>query len=466
MTTQFSSMSRRKFIGSAIAGGLLAAGGSSLRAAATPKRRPNILFILTDDLGYGDLSLYGQTAYQTPNLDQLAQQGIRFTNAYAAQTVCTPTRIAFLTGRYPARLQVGLREPLAGIEQVGDTVGLPPEQPTIASLLKNNGYDTALFGKWHSGYPPKYGPWQNGFNEFFGHLSGGIDYFRHVDPDGFPDLWQGQVQGSEISYGRVTTEGYATDLFTDRAVEFIKRDRDRPFYLSLHYNAPHWPFQGPDDQALSNELIGRDSVQNWINNGTANSYAALMERLDQGVGRVLQALQESGQADNTIVVFTSDNGGEKFSNFGPYQGKKGSLYEGGIRVPAFIRWNGVIQPNQITNQVLITQDLTATLLAATGTKPDPQYPLDGSVLLSVIKGKKPAVSRTLFWRFGANPANRQNAVRSGKWKYLNIKGEEFLYDLSTDPGETTDLKNQRSQTFTRLKSRFQEWESQVLPYSV
>ncbi|MBC7972352.1 MAG: sulfatase-like hydrolase/transferase, partial [Verrucomicrobia bacterium] len=425
----------------------------------------NVLFILTDDLGYGDLSLYGQTAYQTPNLDQLAQEGTRFTNAYSAQTVCTPTRVAFFTGRYPARTPVGLQEPLAFIRDINDRVGLPAEQPTIASLLKQNGYDTALVGKWHGGYPPTYGPWQNGFDEFFGLLSGGIDYFRHVDGNGELDLWEGKVQGQSVNYTQVNVNGYATDLFTDRAVDFIKRERDRPFYLSLHYNAPHWPFQGPDDKALSDELIGRDSVPNWINNGTPASYAAMMESLDQGVGKVLQALQESGQADNTIVVFTSDNGGEKFSNFGPYQGRKGSLYEGGIRVPAFVRWNGVIAPNHVTDQVLITQDLTATLLAATRTKPDPRSPLDGKNLLPVLQGRKPASARTLFWRFGANPANRQNAVRSGRWKYLSVRGNEFLFDLSTDPGETVNLKDERLKTFTKLKARFQEWESQVLPYA-
>lgn len=466
MTAQFSSVSRRKFIGSAIAGGILAAGGSNLRLAASAqtKRRPNILFILTDDLGYGDTGLYGQTAYQTPNLDQLAQDGVRFRNAYSAQTVCTPTRVAFFTGRYPARTPVGLQEPLPFIREIGDTVGLSAEQPTIASLLKRNGYDTALVGKWHAGYYPTYGPWRSGFNEFFGCLSGGIDYFRHVDGNGKTDLWEGQVKGQQVSYKKVKTSGYSTDLFTDRAVEFIKQERDRPFYLSLHYTAPHWPFQGPDDKALSNQLVGRDSVPNWIDNGTAANYAALFERLDQGIGKVLQALEESGQAENTIVVFTSDNGGEKFSNFGPYQGKKGSLYEGGIRVPAFIRWPKVIQPNRVSDQVLITQDLTATLLAATGTKPDPDYPLDGINLLPVIRGQKPVFSRTLFWRFEADPAERQKAIRSGKWKYLSIKGKEFLFDLSTNPGETINLKNKRPDTFAELKARFQEWEAGVLPY--
>ncbi|MBD2018996.1 sulfatase-like hydrolase/transferase, partial [Leptolyngbya sp. FACHB-36] len=322
-------ISRRRFMATAAAGtagALLATELQQISAAAT-RRRPNILFIITDDLGFGDLSLYGQTAYQTPNLDQLAQDGIRFTNAYAAQTVCTPTRVAFFTGRYPARTPVGLREPLPFIQQVGDSVGLPPEHPTIASLLKAEGYETALVGKWHVGYVPRYGPLKSGFDEYFGNLSGGIDYFTHKDSNGTLDFYEGEELAD--------VPGYATDLYTQRAVDFIQRPRSRPFYLSLHYNAPHWPWQGPDDEESSRTFYPSNP---FTAGGSPETYAAMMTSLDQGVGKVLQALQDSGQADNTIVVFTSDNGGERFSNFGPYQGRKGSLYEGGIRVPAFIRW--------------------------------------------------------------------------------------------------------------------------------
>ena len=213
-----------------------------LSAVAAKPRQPNILFILTDDLGWGDLSIDGQTNYQTPNLDQLAREGTRFTNAYAAQTVCTPTRIGFFTGRYPARLPVGLQEPLAYIQQVGDSVGLSPEHPTIASLLKANDYETALVGKWHGGYLPSYSPLKSGFDEFFGNYSGGIDYFSHKDPNENLDFYEGEEP--------VERTGYATDLYTERAVEFIKRPRNSPFYLSLHYTAPHWPWEGPEDEEL------------------------------------------------------------------------------------------------------------------------------------------------------------------------------------------------------------------------
>ena len=465
------SISRRQFVGTAVASTLLTVGGSSfLSAVAARPRRPNVLFILTDDLGWGDLSIYGQTNYQTPNLDRLASEGARFTNAYAAQTVCTPTRIAFFTGRYPARLPVGINEPLDNIERIDDSVGLPADHPTIASLLKANGYETALVGKWHGGYPPAYGPWQNGFDEYFGNLSGGIDYFRHVDADAQLDLWEGKVQGESISYGQVTQDGYVTDLYTQRAVEFINRPRDRPFYLSLHYNTPHWPWQGPNDKAFSDSLVGTDSFANWTNlNGSPEVYAAMMQSLDDAIGKVLQALSDSGQAENTIVIFTSDNGGERYSNFELFQGRKGNLYEGGLRVPAIIRWPGVARPNLVSSQAIITMDLTATILAATGTQGDRNYPLDGLNLFPFLRNPRLVNPRSLFWRYLGYPFNTnrqtlQKAVRYGYWKYLSVGENEYLFDLSKDSGEITDLKNQYSSVFQALRSQFQQWDAQVLPY--
>ncbi|WP_407895619.1 sulfatase [Scytonema sp. NUACC26] len=450
-------ISRRKFLGTTIASTALTIGASSLlssvSAVSTKQRRPNIVFILTDDLGWGDLSIYGQTNYQTPNLDQLAREGTRFTNAYAAQTVCTPTRVGFFTGRYPARLPVGLQEPLAG----GETVGLPPEDPTIASLLRANGYETALVGKWHTGFLPNYGPLKSGFDEFFGNYSGAIDYFTHKTGSGDLDFYEGE----EL----VDRSGYTTDLYTERAVNFIKRSRTRPFYLSLHYTAPHWPWEGPEDEELSRNFYNSN---NFSVGGAPEIYAAMMKSLDNGIGKVLTALEESGQADNTIVIFVSDNGGEQYSNFGRFQGKKGSLYEGGLRVPAIIRWPGVIPSNRVSTQVTITMDLTATILAATDTEPDPNYPLDGRNLLPVILGKKAVDPRSLYWRYKANrPGSSeplQAAVRSGDWKYLKQGEQEYLFNLATDEGEQTDLKNDYPQVLEQLRNKFQAWNAQVLPY--
>ncbi len=315
-----------------------------------------------------------------------------------------------------------------------------------------------MVGKWHCGFIPDYSPLKSGFDEFFGNYSGAIDYFTHKDGSGQLDFYEGEVP--------VEKSGYATDLYTERAVEFLKRPRNQPFYLSLHYNAPHWPWEGPDDEELSRTFYNSN---NFTEGGSPETYAAILKSLDDGVGKVLQALSESGQADNTIVIFASDNGGERYSNFGPFQGRKGSLYEGGLRVPTFIRWPGVIQPDQVNSQAIITFDLTATILAATSTKPNPNYPLDGRNLLPVLLGRKSVYSRTLFWRYKSNVAGRssgtlQAAVRSGDWKYLRQGENEYLFHLASDEGEQTDLKDNYPKVLQQLRDRFEEWNGQVLPY--
>ena len=448
------SMNRRKFLGITAASTVMVTGGANLLSRATAQsRRLNVLFILVDDMGWGDLSIYGRPDFETPNLDRLARQGVRFTNAYANQTVCTPTRVAFYTGRYQARLPIGLREPLGNISQAGSSVGLPPSHPTIASLLKGNGYETALVGKWHCGYPPNFGPLKSGFDEYLGNLSGGIDYFNHRDGGRVLDFYEGEVLADR--------PGYATDLYTERAVEFIQRPRSRPFYLSLHYNAPHWPWEGPEDEELSRTFY---NTNGYTAGGSQEIYAAMVKRLDEGVGKVLQALEASGQADNTLVVFASDNGGERFSYFGPFQGRKGSLYEGGIRVPTIIRYPGVTQANQVSDQAIITYDLTATILAATGTSFHPNYPPDGQNLIPLLRGERNVFPRTLFWRYGGAAPRTQKAVRSSDWKYLSVAGQEYLFNLSTDPGEKLDLKASNPKVFTQLRNQFEHWNLQRLPY--
>ena len=327
-------LNRREFVvGAALTSAALAAGPVF---SQTPSRRPNILFILADDLGYGDLSCYGRPDYQTPNLDRLAREGVRFGNAYSAAPLCTPTRCAFITGRYPARTRVGLEEPLHEKRALGEralTLGLPPEHPTIASLLKQSGYETALIGKWHLGYLPKFGPVQSGFEEFFGIMSGAADFFTHKDMEGDLDLFEGTVPVERI--------GYMTDMLTERAVQYIsKRKRTgrqgsgrsaKPFYLSLHYTAPHWPWEAASDRAPDPELRGPAAFRSG---GSLKTYASMMKSLDDGIGQVLKALAQAGLERDTLVIFTSDNGGERFSYHWPFMGQKSSLLEGGIRVPA------------------------------------------------------------------------------------------------------------------------------------
>lgn len=436
MKLESEKITRREFVSSAIA----VAGASAIPLNAMPPglERPNILFILADDMGYGDLSCYGRPDYSTPNLDRFAEQGVRFTDAYAAAPVCTPTRCGFITGRYPARLPVGNNDPLPAKKFAGARPGLPPDHPTVASLLKGAGYETALVGKWHLGYLPEYGPLQSGFDHFYGIMSSGVNYFTHRDGAGDLDFYEDKVPVDRI--------GYITDLLTERAVQFIASHRKKPFYLSLHYTAPHGPWQGPQDEQTSSS------------SGSRKIYAAMMKSLDDGIGKVLRALIAAGLDKKTLVIFTSDNGGEGFSYHWPFTGKKGDLLEGGIRVPAIVRWSGVIPHKQKTDQVAITMDWTATILAAAQTSPAPGYQLDGQDLLPVMRGQVPTHDRTLFWR-----TNKQGAARSGNWKYLKEGDQDLIFDFSADVMGIGDFEGKHPDVLARLRSEYQQWEAQMLP---
>lgn len=420
--------------------------------AADSRERPNIVFILADDLGYADLSVYGNTDFATPNLDRLAAQGVRFTQAYANSAVCSATRFGLITGRYQYRLRGGLEEPIAGASK---TIGLPPQHPTLPSLLKKVGYRTALFGKWHLGYLPVFGPLKSGYDVFFGNYGGAIDYFTHkpgVGPDVPEDLYEGEVPVHKV--------GYYTDLIAEHAVDYIdKQDRKensgQPFFLSLHFTAPHWPWEGPGDEAVSRDI---GNIFHY-DGGNLATYGKMVTALDAAVGRVLDALQKKGLADNTIVIFTSDNGGERFSKTWPFSGQKTELLEGGIRVPAIVRWPHRLGAGTVTEQVAISMDWLPTLLAAAGTAPDPAYPPDGQDLLPVLTGQRAPAERTLFWRY---KANAQRAVRSGNWKYLRINGNEFLFDVTVDQRERANLAQRHPDVFARLKGEWETWNAGML----
>lgn len=404
-------------------------------------QKPNIIYIMADDLGYADLSCYGRKDYQTPNLDKLCTQGVKFMNAYAAAPVCTPTRVAFMTGRYPARLEVGLYEPIA--EGPKDSmIGLSPKIPSIASLMKKAGYETYLVGKWHLGYPAEYSPNRNGFDYFYGFHAGAIDYISHSN-----DLYENEI--------RIEQPGYTTDLWADKATELISKQHLKPFFLTLMFNAPHWPWQGPGDKPYP------AGFNNWTKNGTPEIYARMMISLDSAVGRIVRAVDSLNMSKNTLIIFTSDNGGERFSDNGIYKGNKMELWEGGIREPAFIRWSEKIKPNTITNQVATTMDWTATILSAGRAKADPNFPLDGIDIMPIITGRKKEVERTLYWRIFQR--NQHKAMRDGKWKYLkDEKGNEYLFDLSINPQESNNLKEKEPKIFNRLKNKYQLWETTVL----
>lgn len=411
-------------------------------APPPPATGPNLLFIMADDLGFADLSIYGRTDYQTPVLDHLAREGVRLTQAYSAAPVCTPTRVALMTGQYPARHEAGLHEPLTT-----HPTGLPAELPTLPRLLKNAGYQTALVGKWHLGLGRRYHPLRHGFDEFYGHLGAAIDYATGLGTEQLKHDW---YDGTD----RIEFRGYATDLITERAVRIVSRRRERPFFLSLQYNAPHWPWQAPGDPPYPDSL-------RWRRGGSPETYARMMRSLDDGIGSVLQALRDAGVEQNTVVIFTSDNGGEMYSDMGPFDGQKMSLSEGGIRVSAFARWPGVIPADTTTDQVAVTMDWAATLLAIGGAKPDAAFPLDGIDLRPQLTGASPSVSRDLFWRI--TQRRRHRAMRSGDWKYLATEEGEFLFDLASDLGEHVDRSSEAPAEFARLKSLYAEWESEVLP---
>jgi arylsulfatase A-like enzyme len=406
--------------------------------------RPNIIYIMADDLGYADLSCYGRKDYQTPHLDKLASQGIKFMNAYAAAPLCTPTRTAFMTGRYPARTPVGLMEPLRGTAK-DSGIGLTPDFTSLPLLLKKAGYETFLVGKWHLGFGPQHAPNKNGYDHFFGFNAGASDYISHSNRRGQGDLYENDKA--------VKLEGYLTDIWTERSVEIIQKQHNRPFFLSIMFNAPHWPWQARGDTKYPDTL-------NWPAGGSKQKFAGMMKALDDAVGRIMLAVEEKNIAANTLVIFTSDNGGEKYSDMGIYTGGKAQLWEGGIREPAFARWPGRIPANSMTEQVAITMDWTATILAAAGAKADPAFPLDGIDLMPVFTGKKAIPDRTFYWRLFQS--TKQKAIRDGNWKYLQNEKGEFLFNLANDPGEKNDLRLSDPARFEALKKKYAKWESEVL----
>jgi arylsulfatase A-like enzyme len=443
-------ITRRELLRGAAAGmiGLaVRAGAGGARPSAKP---PNIVFILADDLGYADVSCYGRPDFSTPNIDRIATQGVRFLQAYANSAVCTATRTALITGRYQYRLRLGLEEPLAG----NPDVGLSPEHPTLPSLLKKAGYSSALVGKWHLGVLPKFGPLKSGYDHFYGFRGGAVDYFTHAGGSK-DDLWDDDVP--------IHQAGYLTGLLGTRAVDVVNgyAKSGQPFMLSLHFNAPHWPWEAPGDEAESERLrqAGSGGLVDF-DGGSQKTYQRMIEEMDKQIGRVLQALNANGLTENTIVIFTSDNGGERFADTWPFTGKKTELLEGGLRIPAVISWPARIPRGQATQQVSISMDWVPTLLAAAEALPDPAYPLDGMNLLPILTQNPSPVSRKLFWRY---KANAQRAVRDGDYKFLKILDSTFLFNVVEDPLERANLKERHKDVYQRLAREWYEWNSSMLP---
>lgn len=433
---------QRALIAAAVALATLGAAVSSREG-----RPPNVVLIVMDDLGYGDIGSYGAVDVATPRIDSLARDGVRFTDFYASAPVCSPTRAALITGRYQQR--VGIEWALNEARDLGQ--GLRPSATFLPRLLKAGGYATALAGKWHLGWRPEFGPNAHGFDEFFGSLGGAIDYYEHRRDDGVPDLWE--------NTSPIERSGYLTDLITRRAVDFIDRQQGRTFFLEVAYTAPHFPFQPPErpSSALRDHgtLVQKpDSPRP----ASRRDYAAMVERADRGIGEILDALDRRGLRRDTVVIFTNDNGGEWLSRNAPLFHRKQTLWEGGIRVPCLIRWPGRVAAGQTSGLVGVTMDLTATILAAAGV-PAP-HGLDGVNLLAAIQEGAPSLQRTLFWRID-RPERRQRAARQGPWKLVQDGGQDLLFDLPSDPGERQDLAARHPDIVTRLKQQLAAWEQDV-----
>ena len=444
------------------------------QAAPAAQDRPNVVLIIMDDVGYGDYGSYGAPDVKTPNIDSLARQGTRFTDFYAAPS-CSPTRAALISGRYQQRYRIEVplgTPPRAGGASAAaapgaggpapagrgaapaaappQSQGLVPTGRSLPQLLKNNGYRTALIGKWHLGYSKETSPGAHGFEYFFGLKSGLIDYYQHTDQSGNHDLYENDEHAH--------VQGYSTDLFTDRTIAFIEKSAGSPFFVELAYNAAHWPFQVPDMPSVA-PGNGR-FVQPQEQASTRADYVKILERADQGVGKILAALEKRGLARNTLVIFTNDNGGEWLSRNAPLFHRKQSIWEGGVRVPLIVRWPGRIPANRTSNQVGIIMDLTATIAAATGSPVPPEAKLEGINLLPLLQAGAKPVERTLFFRYTL-PARRQRAVRQGDWKLMVDGPNPMLFNLADDPGERNDLASQRQDIVKRLFPLIADWEADV-----
>lgn len=451
-------MDRRQLIKAGLTAAATACLGN--RAVSTASAdRPNIVFIMADDMGYADISANSAGSIETPHIDGLARTGVNLRQAYAASAVCSASRLALITGRYHYRLRLGLEEPA-----VSPGIGLPAEHPTLPSLLRAAGYRTMLIGKWHLGGLPEFGPLKSGYDHFFGFRGGGLDYFTHLSGNGKPDLWEDDAP--------VTETGYLTNLIGTHAVKAIDdyAASGHNFFLSVHFNAPHWPWESPVDEAEAKRIgqAGFAPGTNDLNKpglrhrdgGSRKTYEAMVKAMDDEVGRIVDRLKRHGLYDNTIVIFTSDNGGERFSNTWPFSGQKTELLEGGIRIPTLISWPRALPRNVVHEQVNIHMDWLPTLLAAAGAEPDAAHPSDGINLLPILQGKLPLQERRIYWRY---KANHQRALRDGDYKFLQIAGNSYLFNVVADPLERANLKFREADKFAELATLWKQWNVSMLP---
>ncbi|MBL7153001.1 MAG: sulfatase-like hydrolase/transferase [Phycisphaerae bacterium] len=464
-------MNRREFLKSAGIGAAALAfpGCASAQRRSASRRRPNILLIVSDDQGYNDLGCYGGTEIKTPNLDNLAADGVRLTSFYVTWPACTPSRGSLLTGRYPQRngtydmfrndkvdydYKYGPEEYAVSWEQVG---GMDTREVLIPRVLKQAGYVSGIFGKWDLGQLHRFLPLQRGFDEFYGFTNTGIDYWTH-ERYGVPSMRRGNNPTTEDK-GK-----YATDLFKREALKFINNHKDRPFLCYVPFNAPHGASNldrpRPGAQApleyIKNHYAPYDPKNADSKQAARKRYMACVTHMDEAIGQILDLLDDLKIADNTIVIFFSDNGGSGRGDNTPLRGGKSRMFEGGLRVPCIIRWPGTIPPATVTNEFLTSMEIFPTLCQAAGANPPKNVVLDGFDMTNVLSGKKKSPRKEMFWQRRAD-----KAARVGNYKWVESSRGSGLFDLSKDLSEENDLSAKHPEILRRLKQSFTTWKKQM-----
>lgn len=406
--------------------------------------KPNFILIMADDLGYGGIGSYGNTDIQTPHLDKMAERGVRFTQYYANSTVCTPTRAAMMTGRYQQRTG------LEGVIYVrGETreVGMAQKELTVAEVLKSLGYATGIMGKWHLGYKKEYFPTRQGFDTFYGYVSGNIDFHSHYDNAGIFDWWHNEDS--------LVEEGYVTDLITQHSIDFIEEHQEEPFFLYIAHEAPHVPLQGRNDTAF--RYPGREFPYMGVVENQEATYKEMVEVMDEGIGEIWATLERLDLATNTVVIFVSDNGGrEDLGDNGGLKGAKTNLFEGGIRVPGIVRWENQVQA-AVSDEIVMSFDWMPTFLTLAGYDALAELSLDGVDLTALLQDQQSLEERSLFWRYRS-----QKVVRKGKWKLLvDEEMGPMLYDLAQDMRESTNRADEYPEQVEALESELRKWEEEV-----
>jgi arylsulfatase A len=438
---------------------------SSVRA----EERPNFIVIMADDLGYGDLGCYGGKLWPTPNIDRLAREGIRFTDFHSSGPVCSPTRAGLLTGRYQQR--AGVAGVIYAAFDKNRHHGLQLEETTFAEVLKGAGYATGIFGKWHLGYEEQFNPVHQGFDRYVGYVSGNVDFHSHIDGAGVFDWWHQNRPDREA--------GYTTHLITKHAVKFVRDNKDKPFCLYVPHEAPHDPYQGPDDPPVRKEGESKLIYDHRKPDHAARAYRDMMIELDKSVGEILTAVESAGIEKRTLILFFSDNGATGPGSCGGLYGMKGTLWEGGHRVPCIARWPGKIAAGSVSHQLATTIDVMPTLLQAAGAHAAMHRPMDGESLLPVMTAAEESRARTVFWQYGDS-----SVMRDGDWKLIlhgdkpkgrnanlpNIdwnrpddgRDEVALFDLRQDVREFRNLAGAHPERVASMRSAIRNWEADVM----